>query len=70
MSAAALVKCARCGEFSQVPWELLGDTRPEDITDHICDACDFEAEWSDDYSDEDFEAEDDLSDMYPLEVDA
>ncbi len=68
----ALVKCARCSEFIQVPWELLGDTNPRDITDYICDSCEDNLDFCDDdeemwwEDDEDFE-DDPLEDMCPLE---
>ena len=63
----ALVKCSRCGEFVRVPWELLGDTRPEDVVDYICGACE-DDDWYDGYEDD---WDDDPLDhtMYPLELD-
>lgn len=44
----ALVKCSRCGEFSRVAWELLGENKPEEIEGYICGACEHEIDmaWS------------------------
>lgn len=33
------VKCSRCGDFVEVPPELLGDTPPSEVTEYVCDAC-------------------------------
>lgn len=35
----ALVRCAGCGEYYPVPWEFLGDTRPDDVSDFRCCDC-------------------------------
>lgn len=67
MDDCALVKCADCGEYVPVPWELLGDTKPGDITDFRCGACEpddydprGEAEYEDDeWPDDEFDDYDD-----------
>lgn len=57
MTENAWIKCRECGEWLEVPWELLGDTKPADITDYVCDACDpDDSDYEDDLA---YELEDD-----------
>lgn len=62
----ALVECCDCGEFSRVPWELLGDNDPREIQGYVCDACHEAWERRDDPV---FWDEVALDDMFPLEFD-
>lgn len=63
MSENAWVKCSRCGEQIEVPQELLGETKPEEVYGYVCDACDIDFEEEEEVEDWD---ESDLDVSCPL----